>query len=108
MSNHVSTACYNILLALIFGPRHGYALIQAIEEANEGRYTLRPGFLYTNLAKMLEDGWVEETASPASNTDARRRYYRLSGKGRQVLAQETAHRAHLGALAQRGLAGAFA
>jgi len=79
-----------ILLSLAEGPRHGYALMQEVRERTEGRVRLWPAALYGSLRELQELALIEETASrPASDEDdERRRYYRLTPKGRRALETE--------------------
>ena len=86
----LSPAVLHILLALSGEDRHGYAIMQEIVRQTEGRYKLGPGTLYDNLEKLLDNGIVEESAQRASGEDPRRRYYRLTGMGRRLLAAELA------------------
>ncbi len=87
----LSEAAFDILLSLVNGPLHGYAMIQAIEATRQGR-TMQAGLLYTTLPKLLDAGWVEETAAPAGNTDKRRRFYRLTPPGHATLVAEAQRR----------------
>ena len=48
------------------------------------------GALYLALQRMEREGLIEE-APPRPESDARRRYYRLSAKGRQCAEQESMH-----------------
>jgi DNA-binding PadR family transcriptional regulator len=86
----LSPAVLHILLALSGEDRHGYAIMQEIARQSAGRYKLGPGTLYDNLEKLLEDGIVKESAQRSSGEDPRRRYYRLTGAGRRLLAAELA------------------
>src|SRR5215467_8038534 len=85
-------AALHILLALVPEPRHGYGILQEIARQSEGKYRIGPGTLYDNLRKLMSDGLVEESGRGASNraaaSDRAKRYYRLSGLGRGVLAAE--------------------
>jgi len=83
----VSPASLHILLALAGEDRHGYGIMQEVARQSEGHYKMGPGTLYDNLKKMMNQGLVEETASPA-RSDPRRKYYRLKALGRGVLADE--------------------
>jgi DNA-binding PadR family transcriptional regulator len=99
----LTPATYHILLALATGERHGYGIMQEIAALSQGVIRLGPGTLYSTLKRMLSDRLIEETAErpdPALD-DARRRYYALTGFGRQVLAAETARYARLVAHAQQ-------
>ncbi len=78
-----------ILLALARGDKHGYSILQDVEERGSMRSPLHPGTLYRALARMLDDGFIEERI-PRRNAseDARRRYYRITGLGRNVAAAD--------------------
>ncbi|MGS2645023.1 PadR family transcriptional regulator [Streptosporangium sp. G12] len=93
---------YLILLALSHGPLHGYGVIKAVQELSEERVRLGAGTLYGALDRLAGDGLVvvvkEEVVS-----GRHRRYYDLTGHGRQVLAEETARLTRLAATAQRRL-----
>ena len=47
-----------ILLAL-YRPKHGYAIMQFIEEKTGGRLVLGAGTLYGALNTLLDKGWIE-------------------------------------------------
>ena len=89
-------AVFHILLALADREQHGYAILQDVEERSEGRVILRTGPLYRTLKQLLEEGLVEEVASPhPEDDDPRRRYYALSAFGRRVAAAESRRLVHL-------------
>ena len=72
-----------ILLAL-YKPKHGYAIIQFIEEKTEGRLTLGAGTLYGALSTLEEKGWI----SPCGNTDGRKKEYLITEAGKAVCEKE--------------------
>lgn len=86
---------YHILLALVGGDRHGLGIADEIERASEGTLELGPGTLYRSLAEMAEDGLIRSVKAPTSDADPRRKYYRITAAGRQLLAAETARLARL-------------
>lgn len=90
---------FHILLALSAGPRHGYGILKDVLEQTDGRLRLGPGSLYGSLQRLMEQGWVEEAATPA-NADERRRYYRLHRAGRAALDAEVGRMAALVRVAQ--------
>ena len=47
-----------ILLSL-YEPKHGYAIMQFIEEKTEGRLVLGAGTLYGALTSLTEKKWIE-------------------------------------------------
>jgi DNA-binding PadR family transcriptional regulator len=69
-----------ILGSLAGGPKHGYAIIKDVE--TEADITLGPGTLYAALSRLEESGLVEPLGA-----DDRRRPYRITGAGQQVLAE---------------------
>jgi DNA-binding PadR family transcriptional regulator len=83
---------YYTLLALADAERHGYAIITEVEERTGGAVRLRTGTLYTAVRRMLEQGLVEESDERPDPEvdDERRRYYRITAWGREVLAAEAA------------------
>lgn len=93
-----------ILASVSDGPLHGYRLRQALIDRSDGTVRLDPGSLYRLVARLLDDGLIEEAAAPrgANSTDQRRRYYGLSKLGRQVLMAETARLEELVASVRAG------
>jgi DNA-binding PadR family transcriptional regulator len=85
----LAPAMLHILLALAGEDLHGYGIMQEISRQSEGKYKPGPGTLYDNLQRLLEQGLVDEV-NRGDAKDSRRRYYRLSGLGRGVLAAEIA------------------
>ena len=83
----LSPASLHILLALAGGELHGYGIMLEAARQSQGQYKLGPGTLYDNLRKLMAQNIVEES-SKAARDDPRRRYYRLTGLGRRVLAAE--------------------
>lgn len=86
----LSSAALHILLALAGEDLHGYGIMQEIAKQSEGLYKLGPGTMYDNLRKLIQDGWVQELGARRGDDDPRRRYYRLTDSGRDVLKAETA------------------
>ena len=99
----LTPAVFHILLALADGEKHGYAIMQEVEETTEGKVQMGPGTLYGSIKRMLTAGLIEESddrPDPALD-DERRRYYRQTGLGQRVLREETERMAGLIALARR-------
>ena len=72
-----------ILTSLAGGPKHGHAMIADIDRL--AGVHLGPGTLYGALHRLEERGLIE----PLPSEDMRRPY-RLTGLGRQVLAEQLA------------------
>ena len=73
-----------VLASLAGGAKHGYAIIQDVAEQTGVR--LGPGTLYGAIGRLEERGLIE-----ALPPEQRRRPYRLTAVGEQVLA-DTARR----------------
>ena len=94
---------YLILLCLTGGARHGYGLVKEIEEQSAGRVRVDPANLYRSLKRMIGTGLVaeaddEDIGEPDSGE--RRRYYRITPFGRDVVRLEAARLAELTELAR--------
>lgn len=81
-----------VLLVLADGERHGYGIVQDITERTDGTVKLLPGNLYVVLRRLMEFGLLNEAARrPAADLDdQRRRYYRITKAGQEVLAADAA------------------
>jgi DNA-binding PadR family transcriptional regulator len=82
---------YQVLLALGDGDAmHGYAVMQAIAEMTDRRDTILPGTLYAALARMVDEGLVEES-EPRDDASGGppRRYYKRTAFGRAVARAES-------------------
>jgi DNA-binding PadR family transcriptional regulator len=90
-----------ILTALTASTQHGYGIMTDVGRISGGRVKLRAGTLYAALDRLRSEGLVE--ADREEIVDARlRRYYRITGKGRQELAAEVRRlRANAAIAAQR-------
>ena len=80
----LTEATYYILLSLV-RPRHGYGIMQLTEELSGGRVHLAAGTLYGALTALSTKGWIIQLPS---DEDSRRKEYRLTEKGLQVLRVE--------------------
>ena len=81
---------FHILVALADGERHGYGIMQDVARQTGNALQLGPGTLYGCLKRMLAARLVEESGErpdPALD-DERRRYYRMTGLGRQAARAE--------------------
>jgi DNA-binding PadR family transcriptional regulator len=96
-----STA-FHILLALADEDRHGYAIMRQVAEETGGRVRLGPGTLYGSIKTLLDAGLIEECGERVDSGagDERRRYYRLTGSGRNVARAEAERMADLVRLAE--------
>lgn len=86
-----------VLLALGTEARHGYAIMQRITTDSDGTVRLLPGTLYSTIKNLLADSLIEEVNAPRGedSTDERRRYYRVTKRGRLAAEVETRRMAFL-------------
>src|SRR5687768_16496284 len=86
----MTPAVLHILLSLTAEARHGLGIAADVKAFTNGRLTLGPGTLYGTIKRLLEAGLVEDLGQPsADDDDPRRRYFRITPKGRRALELET-------------------
>ncbi|MGE3886974.1 MAG: PadR family transcriptional regulator [Vicinamibacterales bacterium] len=86
----LTPAMFQVLVALADGEKHGYAVIKEIARRTDGKVRLRAGTLYAVIRRFVDDGLIQESAErpdPALD-DERRRYYRITERGRAVAMAE--------------------
>ncbi len=74
---------FYILLSL-YTPRHGYAIMQFIEEKTGGRLLLGAGTLYGALNALQEKGWI----APQTDGSGRKKEYLITSQGRDIAEKE--------------------
>jgi DNA-binding PadR family transcriptional regulator len=80
-----------ILLSLVSGQKHGYAIMKDVQQLSDDRVVLSTGTLYGALKRLLEAGWIERVESPALDETAREtKAYRLIALGERLLEAEMA------------------
>ena len=63
---------------------HGYSIVQTVAEMTGREVRLSPGTMYGSLSKMEKDGLIRFVRE-----EEKRKLYRLTALGRQVLELET-------------------
>jgi DNA-binding PadR family transcriptional regulator len=86
----LSEQVFQVLLALVDADRHGYGIMRDIEQRTGGEMRLGAGTLYGCLKRLRAGGLIEELGErpDPSIDDERRRYYRLTALGADVVASE--------------------
>lgn len=74
---------FYILLSL-YSPRHGYTVMQFIEEKTDGRLLLGAGTLYGALNSLQEKGWIE----PYGSSEGRKKEYVITAQGKEIAKKE--------------------
>ena len=71
-----------IILALLSGgDNYGYEINKSIMQKTDGKYELKEATLYTAFRRLEQAGYIESYWGD-EQTGARRRYYRITEKGR--------------------------
>ena len=78
-----------ILKTLAHGPSHGYAIARFIEVTTAEAVVVEEGSLYPALYRLERRGWLEAEWG-TSELGRRAKLYRLTDRGREQLAAETA------------------
>lgn len=93
----LTPAVFNILLTLADGEKHGYAIMQEIADRTAGEMIMGPGTLYGTIKRLLDAGLLQEGAERPDPRmdDQRRRYYRLTIRGREAAIKESERLAEL-------------
>ncbi len=94
---------FQVLLVLIHEDLYGYAIMKAVEEQSGGRLSPEIGSLYRVLARLMDEGLVDETAAPeapGTHPGRARKYYRLTALGRTTAADEAGRLRDVVALAR--------
>lgn len=74
---------FYILLSL-YTPRHGYAIIQFVQEKTNGRLVLGAGTLYGALTTLEEKGWI----TAWGGKESRKKEYLITILGRHAVMKE--------------------
>jgi len=85
--DQLTDPAYYIVLALL-EPKHGYSIMQEIEEMTDHSFAIGPATLYTLLKKLLQEGVIELV----DNDNPRRKVYRTTLHGRELLKKEIQRR----------------
>ena len=76
-----------ILSLLDARARHGYELSKLIHSRSNGQLTFHVDSLYPLLYRLEERGWIKGTWVEKAG-ERRRRFYKVTGEGRRVLARQ--------------------
>lgn len=72
-----------ILLSL-YTPKHGYSIMQFIEEKTGGRLSLGAGTLYGALTSLQDKGWI----APYGSNEGRKKEYEITVLGKEIAEKE--------------------
>ncbi len=72
-----------VLLSL-YQPKHGYAIMQFIEDKTAGRLSLGAGTLYGALNSLQGKGWI----ASYGNNEGRKKEYLITQQGKEIAEKE--------------------
>jgi DNA-binding PadR family transcriptional regulator len=75
-----------LMAALEPGPRHGYAIMEALRAGSGGQFDLPTGTIYPALRRLERAGLIQGTWTEAGGR--RRRVYQLTPAGQRALDAE--------------------
>ena len=81
-SGALTEVTFFILLSL-YTPKHGYAIMQFIENKTSGRLSLGAGTLYGALTALQEKDWI----APYGNSE-RKKEYKITELGKEIAERE--------------------
>ena len=105
-SKGLSNLEYHVLLSLAPASLYGYAIKDSVERESAGTLTPRAGSLYRVLARLMTRGLlveVEAGPSESPHPGLTRKYYGLTARGREALAEEARRLKGAAALAEQRL-----
>jgi len=87
MTETMREPTYFVLAALLDGRLHGYGIIKRAAELSDGRVRITAGTLYGAIDRLIERGLVAPDGEEIVSGRLRR-YYRITGEGERVVAEE--------------------
>lgn len=91
-TEQLTDAAYYILLSLIT-KRHGYVIMQYIDQLTDGLISIGPATLYTLLKKMNISGFIEQV----DDLKDRKKQYQITNDGFSMLKNEIKRREKMAA-----------
>lgn len=82
-SGALTEVTFFILLSL-YQARHGYAIMQFVEEKTNGRLIFGAGSLYGALETLSKKGWIDI----CDNSDVRKKIYIITAIGKSIAERE--------------------
>jgi DNA-binding PadR family transcriptional regulator len=94
---------FQILLTLVEGSAHAYAIVRSIEERQPEWSRILPTNLYRRIWRLEAGGLLVELEHETRSSERRRKYFGITDLGRRVAAAEAARLRDL--LQEAGAAG---
>lgn len=85
----LTEATFFILLSLVPGQAHGYAILKDVQRLSANTVSLSTSTLYTALGRLTDQGWIERVDNQETADSGRpRKDYQLTGAGKSALESE--------------------
>jgi len=98
-NEQLTDAAYYILLSLLV-PRHGYGIMSYIEQLTDKEVIIGPATAYTLIKKLVGSQYI---ALSDDEDNERRKTYRITEKGRRIVAHEIQRRARMAQHGQQAM-----
>jgi PadR family transcriptional regulator PadR len=85
------------------GSLHGYGIARRIEQVSGNEVLLNQGTIYASLVRLQQRGWISAQWGTSEN-NRRAKYYSITDKGRNQLAEDAAYWQRLSSVMGRVLA----
>lgn len=92
------TETMHYILLAVREPLHGYAIMQKVERMSDGHVRIAAGTLYGAIENLLKTEWIVLLPSE----DPRRKVYRITEEGLQILEAEQQRLRHILSLYEGG------
>jgi DNA-binding PadR family transcriptional regulator len=85
----LSPITLHLLVSLLEGHIHGYAMMKATKDRTKGKMRLGPTTLYRTIRRMVDSGLICDLDEQAAHEpDEKRRYYKMTEFGHDVFNAE--------------------
>lgn len=92
------TETMHYILLAVREPLHGYAIMQKVEMMSKGEVRIAAGTLYGAVENLLKYDWIELLPTD----EPRRKVYRITGEGMEILKIEQLRLQHILSLYEGG------
>jgi len=72
------------------GPLHGYGIARRIEQVSGNEVLLNQGTIYASLVRLQQRGWISAEWGTSGN-HRKAKFYSITKRGRNQLAENAAH-----------------
>lgn len=81
LRGHTETVILKILMC---GDSYGYEIVKTVVTESEGLFDIKDATIYTAFRRMEKDGLVEAYWKDGNTEGMRRRYYKITDRGKNV------------------------